>query len=216
MGASGDPMRTILFGWQRRAVLLAAAMILSVIAACAGPRTVVDYNQGIDFSRYKTYQWAPLEALGVAGPEDPRISPLLRERIRASVDQVLLAKGYVQASPADFLVTLRTGLIDRQFVDHWGPRADPWWWRHSWRHRPFGPFAYDPFFDPFFGRPLVRTVTEGTIAIDMFDAETKQPIWHGHASSMVARDDISPADVQGMVDAVLADFPPRGAGEASR
>ena len=83
MGASGDPMRTIFFGWQRRAVLLAAAMILSVIAACAGPRTVVDYNQGIDFSRDKTYQWAPLEALGVAGPEDPRISPLLRERINA-------------------------------------------------------------------------------------------------------------------------------------
>lgn len=193
---------------QRLVVVLVVALIVSVLGACAGPRTAIDYDPEIDFAQYKTYQWISADDVNLGGPEDPRVSPVARERMRAAIDQALLAKGFVRARPADFLVTLRTGMLDRQFVDYWGPRADPFWWRPGWRHRPFGPFGYDPFFDPFLARPVVRTVTEGTVALDMFDAETKQPIWHGHASSLVARDDIHPADIQRMVDAVLAGFPP--------
>ena len=190
-------------------MLLSVAVIVTLLGACAGPRTAIDYDPAVDFARFKAYQWISADDVNLGGGEDPRVSPVARERMRAAIDQVLLAKGYIRATPADFLVTLRTGMLDRQFVDHWGPHADPFWWRPGWRHRPFGPFGYDPFFDPFFARPIVRTVTEGTVAVDMFDAETKQPIWHGHASSVVARDDIHPADIQRMVNAMLANFPPR-------
>jgi hypothetical protein len=198
-------MTTTTCGSKRLAMLLAAALILAALGACAAPRPAIDYDPGVDFAKLRTYQWVPAEAVGLAGPEDPRVSPVARERMRLAIDQAMLGRGIVRATPPDFLVTLRTDMRDRQYVDYWGPHADPLLWRHGWRHRPFGPFGYDPFF---YGRPIVRTVTEGTVAVDMFDPETKQPIWHGHASRVVRRDDIHPADIQRMVDAVLAGFPP--------
>jgi hypothetical protein len=80
-------------------------------------------------------------------------------------------------------------------------------WRPGWRRWPYG--FYGPFgYDPFFARTTVSTVTEATLAIDMFDAETNQPIWHGHTTQIVGRDDIDPADIQHMVGVILADFPP--------
>ena len=192
-------------GLTRLATLLAGILLVAVLSSCTASRTAVDYDPGVDFTDYRTYQWGAPEAVGLAGPEDPRVSPVARERMRLAIDQALLARGLVRESPPDFLVTLRTGLHDRQYVDTWGPWGpDPVWWRRGHRHRPFGPFGYDPFF----GRTTVRTVTEGTVALDMFDAETRQPIWHGHASRVVGRDDIHPADVERMVSAVLADFPP--------
>lgn len=197
-------MMTTTSASKRPAMVLAVALVVSALGACAAPTTAIDYDAGVDFANYKTYQWVPPDAVGLAGPEDPRISPVARERMRAAVDQALLARGFAKATPPDFLVTLRVDLRDRRYVDQWGPHPDPLWWRRGFRHQRFGPFGYDPFF----GRPTVRTVTEGTVAVDMFDAETKQPIWHGHASRLGARDDIHPGDVQRMASAVLADFPP--------
>jgi hypothetical protein len=191
----------------RLAILLTMAVLLIVLSACAAPRPTIDFDPGVDFRKYTTYQWTPADAVGLTGLEDPRVSPVARERMRLAIDQALLARGYVKAAPPDFLVALRTDMRDRQYVDHWGPFPDPWFWGLGYRHRPFG--YYGMFgYDPFFGRTTVRTVTEGTVAVDMFDAGTKQPIWHGHASRVVARDDIHPADIQRMVNAVLADFPP--------
>lgn len=198
---------------KRLAVLLTMALIVSTLAACTTQRAAVDYEPGVNFAQYRTYAWSLQDAAAPANPEDPRISPLTRERIRASVDQALLAKGFVKREPPDFMpdfmIGLRTSLSDRQIVHHWSP--DPLLWRHGWRRWPYGPFGYDPFF----ARPMVSIVTEATLAIDMFDANTRQPIWHGHATRVVGRDDIHPTDIQRLVDAILANFPPSPPGLAN-
>jgi hypothetical protein len=87
-------------------------------------------------------------------------------------------------------------------------------WRHGWRRWPYGPYGHFGY-DPFFAHTTVSIVTVATLAIDMFDAETKQPIWHGHATRVVGRDDIHPTDIQRMVDAILAEFPPGSPGLAN-
>ena len=197
---------------KRLAVLLTMALpvllIVSVLNACMTQRAAVDYDPGVDFTQYRTYTWSPADAAAPANLEDPRVSPFAPERMRAAIERALLAKDFVKREPPDFMpdfmIALRTNLSDRQQVHHWGPYADPLLWRHGWRRPPYGPFGYDPFF----ARTTVSTVTEATLAIDMFDARTKQPIWHGHAIRMVGRDEIHPTDIQSMVDAILADFPP--------
>lgn len=198
-------------GAKRLAILLAVALMVGGLDACATQRAAVDYDFGVDFSKYRTYTWKFADAAVPANLEDPRVSPLVRERMRAAVDQALLAKGLVKREPSDFVITLRIALGDRQQVHYWGPHADPLLWRHGWGRWPYyGPFGYDPFF----AYTTVSIVTEATLAIDMFDAETKQPIWHGHATRVVGRDDIHPTDIQRMVDAILADFPPSLTGVA--
>jgi hypothetical protein len=194
---------------ERLAVLLAVVLpmliIMSALNGCATQRAAVDYDPGVDFTKYRTYAWSTADAEAAANLEDPRISPLTHERIRAAVDQALLAKGFVKKEPPDFMIALRTSLSDRQQVHYWGP--DPLLWRHGWRRWPYG--FYGPFgYDPFFAHTTVSTVTEATLAIDMFDAGTKQPIWHGHTTRIVGRNDIHPADIQHMVGVILAEFPP--------
>jgi hypothetical protein len=194
---------------KRLAVLLTVVLpilfIMSALSACTMQRAAVDYAPGVDFAAYRTYAWSVADAEAAANLEDPRISPLAHERIRAAVDQALSAKGFVKKESPDFIIALRTSLRDRQQVHYWGP--DPLLWRPGWRRWPYG--FYGPFgYDPFFARTTVSTVTEATLAIDMFDAETNQPIWHGHTTQIVGRDDIDPADIQDMVGVILADFPP--------
>lgn len=197
-------MMTTMRGPRLLTSLLAVGLIVIALGACTTPRPAIDYDPGVNFAEYRTYEWMPDDALETAEFGDPRLSPLARTRARAAIDQALLAKGYVRAAPPDFVVALTLGLHDRQFVDPWGPYPDPLLWRRDWRAWPYGPFGYDPFF----ARPIVRTVTEGTLAVNMFDADTKRPIWHGHVTRVVGRNDIRPVDIQRMVDALLAEFPP--------
>lgn len=57
----------------------------------------------------------------------------------------------------------------------------------------------------------VRQYREGTLAIDIFDAHTNKPVWHGWAKKELTRSDIerSEAPIRTAVAAVLEKFPPR-------
>ncbi|HZT03472.1 MAG TPA: DUF4136 domain-containing protein [Steroidobacteraceae bacterium] len=56
----------------------------------------------------------------------------------------------------------------------------------------------------------VHRYREGTLAIDMFDAKTHKPVWHGWAKKPLTRRDLEHSDVSipEAIDAVLATFPP--------
>jgi len=54
----------------------------------------------------------------------------------------------------------------------------------------------------------VRNVTDGTLVIDIYDAKTKQPVWHGTATKQVGSKTVSQEELDQAVAAVLANFPP--------
>jgi hypothetical protein len=61
----------------------------------------------------------------------------------------------------------------------------------------------------------VRQYREGTLSIDVFDAKTHRPVWHGWAKKELTRADIenSEGPIRKAVTAILAKFPPgSGAG----
>jgi hypothetical protein len=57
----------------------------------------------------------------------------------------------------------------------------------------------------------VSTYREGTLAIDVFDGRTNQPVWHGWASKRITERDIANAaeQIPVAVAAILESFPPR-------
>jgi hypothetical protein len=57
---------------------------------------------------------------------------------------------------------------------------------------------------------VVLQYREGTLSLDVFDARSHRPVWHGWAKKELSDDDIerSAGRVQGAVTAVLAKFPP--------
>jgi hypothetical protein len=172
---------------------------LALLGGCATPLTArSDYDRAQDFSTYRSYAWIADDPLVTAPGEAPRLSPLNRRRIVEAVEAALARKGYTRAAdaePADFVVSYTVGARDRITVDSW-PAPYRGWGRWRW---------------PYAGRDFdVRSYTEGTLAIDVFDGRTRAPVWHGWTTRRITEQDIAQAElrIREAVDVVIAQFPP--------
>jgi hypothetical protein len=113
------------------------------------------------------------------------------QRTYDAIRAELTSKGFTHvANPvqADFAVDFTVGARDRLDVRSDGGR---WLGAGRWAD--------------------VRQYREGTLAIDVFDARSRRPVWHGSAEKELSRSDIenSAELVREAVTAVLAEFPPK-------
>jgi hypothetical protein len=175
--------------------LLSMAMTTLLFVACSSLRVGSDYEHSATFSGYRAF------ALMQREHHETR-NPLVAQRAQDAIQAVLTAKGFTyvtNAAAADFVVDFSIGAQDRIDVDSYpAPYAGPWygeyprWWGYS-----------------YWGD--VRQYREGTLAIDVFDARTFKPVWHGWAKKELTQSDIerSEAPIRAAVEAVLEGFPPR-------
>ena len=139
-------------GWTS-IVALIGLMTTAVIFA---QNVKVDSNPSAPFASYKTYSWA-------AGTTAP--NPLADQRLHASLDQRLAARGLTQnAASPDLVVTTHVTTQERQELIPTG-------------------FAYGPWWGGLGGGAYVETSTEGTLILDFYDAKTKQMVWRGVATA---------------------------------
>jgi len=171
---------------KARALSLALCTVL--MASCtATPQISFDADPQANFAHFRTYSWAY-----TAAPQGT--NPLLSQRVRTSIDNALAARGFTQADPGDFAVGFTLGARNRVEVSSLG--------------------TYGPYFRPWggwgggFNQVDVRNITDGTLTIDIYDAASKAPVWHGRATQQVTTDQISQEKVDSVVTAVLANFPP--------
>ena len=88
---------------MRKLIVLAAL----ALAGCeTAPVINSDFDPSVNFAKYRTYSW-----IYQAPPEG--MNSLVYERIRASIDRSLAARGYTQANPGDFAVAFTVGRRDR-------------------------------------------------------------------------------------------------------
>jgi len=128
-----------------------------------------------------------------------QVSQLDVRRIREAIERELTAKGFTEVpdrDTADFSLSFTVGARDTIRVDDY-----PVFYRGRWR---WGPPYYYPNVD-------VYMYTEGTLAVDVFDNETREPVWHGWARKQIAGRDIRDPEraIRTAVAAILEDFPPR-------
>lgn len=111
--------------------------------------------------------------LANAGPP-AGMNPVAFERIRMGVEQGMMARGYTKADEGDLSVVITIGAQDKTDISTWGR----------------------------FGRQVdVHQYTEGQLSVDVFDAKTKQPLWHGQDTESV-----NPGHVDGeKIDKHVAD-----------
>ena len=175
---------------MRKALAITAALALS---ACeTTPRVTTDFDPAADFSGYRTFEWASSTA-----PQG--VNPLIFERVKSSVERSLAAKSFTRSNSPDFAVGITIGARDRVEATNWGPYFYPGYGRafgYGWAH----PYS----------QVDIRTVTDGSLAIDIFDARTKKPVWHGQAVKQITPNKVDQALIDQAVDAALADFPPSG------
>ena len=176
-----------------RAAGIALIAMVVVIAGCETMRVGSDYDHRADFSAYHRFAWLTLDY-----PRTRVMNPLVPLRVREAIEQTLARNGYERVddpAAADFVVDFTIGSRERIDVQSYpAPYRGPWGWGY-----------------PYFGNEVsVRRYRDGTLAIDVFDARTRQPVWHGWAKKELTRADLqNPGEpIRKAVDAVLANFPP--------
>ena len=125
-----------------------------------------DYDVSHDFSSYKTFAWISDSPMKV-GPvlADPRdsLEPSIMDAIRASLE----AKGYEMVerdAKPDFVVSFTVG--SREKVR---PAGYP-----SMQPQPGGRWSWGTAYH---GGEEGAKYTQGVLAIDIFDATAKRPVW---------------------------------------
>jgi hypothetical protein len=164
---------------QRRARYSGFLCLLMVAAFCAvasAEKISVHYDKSIDFSKYKTYGWAPIGAVA---------HPMLALDIVGAVEGELNARGLkkVPANP-DLLVQIY-GAVDAEV----SMTSNNPIYNATGGIPPFDPSMTSPgnslYWDGYYGNSTV-VVHPGELIVDLIDAKAKKLVWRGMASEAIS------------------------------
>jgi hypothetical protein len=174
-----------------------------IICGCSAVRVSQDFDETINFTRYKTFDWAP------SPPQNSNDilmdSQLMDRRVRSAVEEYLSAAGlsYTPGQKPDLFITyhivVRTRLEGESFNRGFG------WYGH--RHLYWG-YPYPPWGGI---NTYIRQYDEGTLIIDFADSGTNELIWRGVGSRRVSKHsdpEKTTAAVKETVAQILAQYPP--------
>jgi hypothetical protein len=171
--------------------------LLVAVVGCASLRVGSDYDRRASFAGYHSFTWLPRA-------HSRTRNPLTVQRARDAIQVELIRKGYTLASDAasaDFAVDFTIGSRARMDV-----HAYPAPYFGSWYVGGPGWWGY-----PYWGSQIdVREYREGTLSIDVFDARSRRPVWHGWAKKELSQSDLERSEkpIREAVEAVLMKFPP--------
>lgn len=164
------------------------------IVSCSSVTVQSDFDPEVDFSTFKTFRW--YEGQPVPGDELV-MYPLVKNRFIESITEGLTSKGLelIEGTDADLVVVIHAGMKERMQITNWGS--------YGW---------YDPWWGPYGGYTNVSYYEQGTVVIDLVDAEKKELVWRGMGTKAVQRYD-SPAEAREAVDLIVGEilnrYPPR-------
>jgi hypothetical protein len=208
---------------MRSTILLATGAIVTAISACSSgsPLTVrTSVEPGANLSGLHTfYVLAPPTRSANATPlstNDPMLeNSITNNALRKDITQAFQSRGYaaVPRSNADFVVAYYAGTKEKFDTTYWGPAFDPGW-RYSYRGR--RGWAWPYYGRGYFGGPFynngginVSSYTQGQVIVDVTDPRTSELLWRGQGVEPVSNDPVKYAnDLHGVVDGVVATFPP--------
>ena len=175
------------------------------MAACQAPiKSDHSFDRSAPFGMYASYAWVtsePMIPAQASVTQNPMLGPILEQIIRRAIERELESKGYTQARTmrnADLILSFSLGTRDKIQVDSYPATMGYGYGRGAW-----------------YSTVDVHTYTEGILAIDFFDGETRQAVWHGWASKRIssrASAEEREANVKRATAAILADFPIRNIG----
>ena len=195
-----------------RRYLILISFILSALPGCSSLSVNYDYDQRIDFSRYKTYDWLP-------SPKGAKIDSFNHRRFVTAVENNLADKGLARdISKPDILIATHFGKEKKVEISNRGYVYAPsryytgYGYRYPSRHGYSTEYVVSGGID-------VYEYEQGTLIVDFIDARTKQLIWRATARAI-----ISPAStpekqtekINNAVNEILSSFPPAKAGAGQK
>jgi hypothetical protein len=177
-------------------VLLFALLLWS----CA----VTDIDRSVNFSELRKFDWGKSE-ISVSHPLYK--SDLIEKKIRNVVTAEFGKKGIAQdTKDPDFLVSYRTHTEKKKEQRPAYPAFFPYSFRGFYPYPFYGYFGYR--FPAAYGFPgKVREYTEGTLILDILDADTGELVWRGSVSGNVDNAKNIQKQIEKGVRAILKKYP---------
>ncbi len=152
--------------------------------AAVAQKVTTDFDETVDFSRFKTYGWKQ----GQVRKKNPMLdNSLLEKRLKNAVNAQLAAKGLTEtAISPDLLVTYVVGAAEKKEIETW-PAG-----RRGWRTR----------------RAVVR-YTEGQIVIDLLNASSNELVWRAHCKDTVSDPTKFEKRIDKDIEKAFQQFPPK-------
>ena len=197
--------------------LLVGGAAAVLLAGCTTLTVRSDYDASASFAGLQTYTWVDAKRYETGNPAID--NPLLADRIRASVDELLEPKGFRRLiAPGTPDLRLSYGLVARETTRTYYGGGYGYYGTYGYRFGHFGRFGqfgrfghfghFGPgSYGPYYQVPALR----GTLVLNVIAAENSEVIWSGWASGLLS-DDPTPEDVDRYVlealQEILAEFPP--------
>ena len=164
-------------------------MFVLVLASCNSVKVATDYDRQVNFEQYDTF------AFFKPGIDKAEISDLDKKRILRAIEAELLEKGLTKSDNPDLLVSIFTktkeniNIYNNNFGYGYGWGWHPWYWGA--------------------GPNTVNSTTEGTLYIDLIDAEDKELVWQGMGTAALARDvERKQERINEIVEEIMEKYPP--------
>ncbi|MEN8007781.1 MAG: DUF4136 domain-containing protein [Candidatus Krumholzibacteriota bacterium] len=173
---------------------LLVLVLLASLAGCSNLSVNYDYDQNVEWSKFKTYGWidVPLQPSDPTGPLQD--TELLRKRIHNSVAYEMEQRGIAPGDNPDLLLVYHLGAKEKIQVTDWGYRYSDYYWGYG-------------------GRQIdVYQFTEGSLVLDLIDAESKSLVWRGTGTGIVDQSKRTPEEMQdradNVINKIMESFPP--------
>ena len=163
--------------------------LCGVPIGCSSIDTSYDFDTRVDFTRFHTFDWMPEQPVTIP---DPRREQEVRDMFVSALE----ARGFqkVLRNP-DFLLVMYAGAEGRLQIDAYG-------------------YGYGPrnaFWGPTAGWVETTVYRDGTLILDVVDAETDELAWRGTAQGALDAS-MNPQErrelVSKAIDKMLEKFPP--------
>lgn len=176
---------------MKKIITIAPLLLLMLVAtSCSSVRVASDYDKNVNFSDLKTF------AFYKTGIDKAQISDLDKRRILRAIESELLAKGFTKSENPDMLVSIFTKSREKVNVYNNG----------------YGPYGYGWGWSPYYwntGYSSVSSSTEGTLYIDLIDANKKELVWQGMGTGYLSQNmDKKEERIKEFVSKIMEKYPP--------
>jgi hypothetical protein len=174
-----------------RRILLIGAFVCAASPVLAH-KIRVDFDHGIHFSRYKTYRWVDSAGPPLAEPLFP--NQLMRERIAALIEEAMAARGFKRVGTGgDLLINYGVQVTEHPEFITFNDGAGPGW---GWGSG--------------FSTTTVQTIYEGTLVVDMVDANQKKLVFQGTSTQTISsRPERNTRRLAKAVNQIFEKYPPQ-------
>lgn len=143
----------------------------------SGPDIRADYDPGVDFSQYRTYNF--FEPLSI---DNPGYTTIHSQLFRDALSREMESRGYVKSDNPDLLLNVSGNLKDKTKVTTYNdPVPAGYYGYRRGRYGAWGGYGYNT-------STHVDQYTEGTINVDMVDANANRMVWEGVAVGRLKED----------------------------